>query len=392
MTASFKILFKQNLFCSHTPHLWMHTAAGEKYVQKPLWRTRQKENFLIAGVMMAMLLMCAMPGSAFAQPATDHPVVDLRTWPKPDIDLSRLPNTEQNRLIKKGQDLFVHTSEYLGPEVLDRSKRYAGTSMSCSSCHREAGTMPYAAPLVGTYGVYPQFQPRFGKTVTLENRINLCFTHSLSGRLVPEDSAEMKAIAAYIEYLSRGVPKGAKLIGEKEMVVEEPKRAANLVRGAEVYTQQCAVCHGDDGLGKRVGMVGDRKGYIFPPVWGSDATSESASMFRILSTFQYVYVNMPFGKATYAKPALSKDDAYDVAGFVISHPRQPREGEVAKDFSNPYDKPEDFPWGPYIDSFSETQHKYGPYDEIRAEIATAREKFRKEKEMQSNLSSAPVLK
>jgi hypothetical protein len=43
---------------------------------------------------------------------------------------------------------------------------------------------------------------------------------------------------------------------------------------------------------------------------------------------------------------------YDVAGFVISHPRQPREGEVAKDFSSPYDKPVDCPWGPSADSFS----------------------------------------
>jgi len=322
----------------------------------------------------------AASNSAPVAPVTERPVVDLRTWPKPNIDLSKLPNTEQSRLIKKGQALFVHTSEYLGPEVLDHSKRYAATNMSCSSCHRDAGTVPYAAPLIGTYGAYPQFQPRFGKTVTIENRINLCFTHSLAGRPLPEDSEEMKAMVAYIEYLSRGVPKGAKLIGEKEMVVEEPKRAANLERGEVVYKEQCAVCHGDNGQGKRVGMVGDRMGYIFPPLWGSDATSESASMFRILSTFQYVYVNMPFGQATYAKPALSKDDAYDVAGYVISHPRQPREGEVAKDFSNPYDKPEDFPWGPYVDSFNEVQHKYGPYDVIRSEDAAAREKLKKEKE------------
>jgi len=240
--------------------------------------------------------------------------------------------------------------------------------------------------------VYPQFQPRFGKNVSLENRINLCFTHSLSGREIPDDSKEMKALMAYIEYLSIGVPKGAKIIGEKEMVVEEPKRAANLVRGEEVFNNQCVACHGTDGLGKRVGTVGDRKGYLFPPLWGPDATSESASMFRILSTFQYVYVNMPFGQATWDRPALSKDDAYDVAGFVISHPRQPREGEVAKDFSNPYDKPEDFPWGPYVDSFSVAQHKYGPFDVIRAEIASAKEKVKKERESKGNPVTSPASK
>ena len=316
--------------------------------------------------------------------AAERPVVDLRTRPVPETDLSKLPDNEQNRLIKLGQAVFTRTSEYLGPEVRDPLKRYAGTNMACGSCHRGAATVPFAAPLIGTYSVYPQFQPRFGKMVSLENRINLCFTHSLAGREIPEDSKEMKAMMAYIEYLSQGVPKGAKIIGEKEMVVEEPKRAANLVRGEAVYKSQCAVCHGADGQGQRTGVVGDTKGYTFPPLWGKDATSESASMFRILSTYQYVYTNMPFGQASWNRPALSKDDAFDVAGFVISHPRQPREGEVAKDFSNPYDKPEDFPWGPYVDSFSETQHKYGPFDMIRSEDAAAREKARKAKEAKVN--------
>ncbi len=350
---------------------------------------RKKDQGRIAGAMLLALLSAVGAGAA---PAGDRPVVDLRTWPTPDTDLSKLPDNAQNRMIKLGQELLVHTAEYLGPEVPDPAKRYAGTNMSCSSCHRAAATLPYAAPLIGTYGAYPQFQPRFGKMVTLENRINLCFTHSLAGRPIPEDSTEMQALVAYTEYLSRGVPKGAKLIGEKEMVLEEPKRAANLVRGAAVYKAQCEVCHGDNGQGKRVGMVGDHKGYLFPPVWGPDATSESASMFRILSAFQYIYVNMPFGQATWDRPALSKDDAYDVAGFVISHARQPREGEVAKDFSNPYDKPEDFPWGPYVDSFNETQHKYGPYDVIRAEDAAAREKAKQEREAKAQSGTPPVAK
>ena len=352
---------------------------GNKYVSKP--------KGLITAAMFLALLTSVGSNEAKAADApaatTDRPVVDLTTWPTPEIDLSKLPDTEQNRMIRFGQDLLTHTSEYLGPEMADPAKRYSGSNMNCASCHRAAATIPYAAPLIGTFGAYPQFQPRFGKTVTLENRINLCFTHSLSGRAIPEDSKEMKALMAYIEYLSIGVPKGAKLIGEKEMVVVEPKRAANLERGETVFKEQCSVCHGEDGLGKRVGTKGDRKGYEFPPLWGPDATSESASMFRILSTFQYVYVNMPFGQATWDKPALSKDDAYDVAGFVISHPRQPREGEVAKDFSNPYDKPEDLPWGPYVDSFNETQHKFGPFDQIRAEDAAARERLKKEKEAQA---------
>jgi len=363
-----------------------------KAAQAALSHTKQNKSGILAGALLLTLLTSIGAGKAIAEPAAARPVVDLRTWKMPDTDLSKMPDNEQNRLIKLGQELLVHTSEYLGPEVANPAKRYAGTNMACASCHRAAATLPYAAPLVGTFAVYPQFQARFGRNVTLENRINLCFTHSLSGRAIPDDSIEMKALMAYIEYLSRGVPKGAKLIGEKEMVLEEPKRAANLVRGELVFKQQCVACHADNGLGKRVGTVGDHKGYLFPPLWGADATSESASMFRILSTFQYVYTNMPFGQATWDRPALSKDDAYDVAGFVISHPRQPREGEVAKDFSNPLDKPEDFPWGPYADSFNEMQHKYGPFDLIRAEDAAANAKAKLEREAKAALAAPPAAK
>jgi thiosulfate dehydrogenase len=83
-------------------------------------------------------------------------------------------------------------------------------------------------------------------------------------------------------------------------------------------------------------------------------------------------------------PALSKDDAYDVAGFVISHLRQPREG--AKDFSNPSTSLKIFlgaVW--YVDSFSETQHQYGPFEPIRAEDAAAHDK---EKQGKGGLVSA----
>lgn len=317
-------------------------------------------------------------------PVAERPVVDLRTWPMPSTDLSKLPNTQQNKLIKYGQKVFDHTSEYIGPEVPNPAMRYAGNNLSCSSCHGDSGTKPYAAPLVGTYGAYPQYIARFGKQVTLEDRINLCMTRSMAGKPLPDDLKEMKGLVAYIEYLSRGIPKSAKLIGEKSMPVEEPKREANVARGEVVYKDQCAVCHGDNGQGKRVGRAGDHKGYTFPPVWGPDSTSEGASMFRLLEAYHYIYTNMPFGQATSEHPALSKDDAYDVAAFIVSHPRQPRVGEVAKDFANPYDKPADFPWGPYVDSFTEAQHKYGPFDPIRAEDKAAREKLKKEKAAQAS--------
>jgi thiosulfate dehydrogenase len=56
---------------------------------------------------------------------------------------------------------------------------------------------------------------------------------------------------------------------------------------------------------------------------------------------------------------LTEEEAWDIAAYVVTMPR-PR-----KDFKGDWPKlgtkPFDHPFGPYADSLSETQHKYGPW-------------------------------
>jgi len=47
----------------------------------------------------------------------------------------------------------------------------------------------------------------------------------------------------------------------------------------------------------------------------------------------------------------------------------------------------DYPYGPYADRFSETQHKYGPYGPIKA----FRTSWQAKEEMQANDLSLPAL-
>jgi thiosulfate dehydrogenase len=321
-------------------------------------------------VIMALAVSAVFAQSEWAF-ADTPPVVDLTHWKIPDI--SSLPNDEHGRLVRLGRDMIAETYKFIGPEVADKSMRYAGTNMSCQSCHLEAGTVPYAAPLTGASAGYPTFMARFNATYTIADRVNACMSRSMAGKTLPLDSEPMKAMVAYIDFLSEGIPKGAKRIGEKTKHLQEPQRPVDLAHGELVYKDKCAVCHQTDGQGKRRGKAGDANGYDFPPQWGPDSSSEGASMFRLLSVMEFVYHNMPLG-ATWDKPQLTVEEAYDVAAFIVSHPHQPRSGPQVSDFPNPLDKPVDFPFGPYADSFSETQHKYGPYAPIRAEVTQLKEK------------------
>ena len=75
---------------------------------------------------------------------------------------------------------------------------------------------------------------------------------------------------------------------------------------------------------------------------------------------------MPPG-ATYDAPQLSDEEAYDVAGYVNSHPR-PHMADLDKDFPNRLQKPVDAPYGPYGDGFTQAQHALGPFGPIRARV------------------------
>ena len=217
-------------------------------------------------------------------------------------------------------------------------------------------------PLTGIWGQFPQYRGREGDVDTLEDRINGCLERSMNGRPMPLESREMKAFAAYMRWLSTGIPDGARLIGAGALRVKEPARAADPGRGAAVYAEVCSVCHGADGLGQRAPQGA---GYQVPPLWGPDSYNNGAGMNRVLTAAAYAMHNMPFG--TFNRPVLTDDDAYDVAAYLVSQTR-PQKRDLDKDFPIRLQKPVDTGYGPYADGFSAEQHKFGPFEPIRARV------------------------
>ena len=314
---------------------------------------------------VSLFALCLWAAALLAAHAQDGSAPAGPTWTVPEV--GALPDDEHGRKVRRGRDLVTATYAHIGPDVADAAKRYAGNNLACSNCHLHAGTKKFALPIYGIMGEFPQYSARAGTAISLEDRLNSCMTRSMNGRPLPSDSPEMQALVAYVDFLSTGVPAGQTLPGHGAGKMPELGRAADPVRGQQVYARACVACHNHDGAGLPRTRGVPRLGYMVPPLWGPESFNDGAGMARLGNFANFVHFNMPHG-ADYLNPQLSAEDAWDVAAYVLSQPR-PHKSDLARDFPDLLQKPVDVPYGPYADSFSAQQHKYGPWAPIRAEIA-----------------------
>lgn len=316
----------------------------------------------IAGT-VAATLSCAGPTPANAQDTID--TAHLPAWHVPDI--AAVPDDEEGRAIRYGRSLFEHTSALIGPDATDLAKRYAGNGLECQSCHLDAGTQRFGLPLVGIWERFPAFSARLDAVETMTERINDCMQRSLNGRALPSDSSEMKALEAYIRFLSSGQPPGEPIVGRGAPRLPLPGRAADPVHGASVYQMNCAPCHQADGKGVRYSPLDAQvKGqrYLFPPLWGADSYNNAAGMARNITAAWFVRANMPRG-ITFAYPQLDVGDAYDVAAYINEQPR-PHKSGLEHDYPDVWLKPADAAYPPLLGPFPAEWHELGPWAPIEA--------------------------
>jgi thiosulfate dehydrogenase len=276
-------------------------------------------------------------------------------WTAPDIDA--LGNSDSEQLIKYGKRLIENTSFYLGPHG---TVAHLSNGMNCQNCHLAAGTKPFGNNYSAVAANYPKFRERSGSLETIYKRVNDCMQRSLAGHSLDTLSHEMQAIKAYIEWVGKEVPKNTKPQGAGLTELAYLDQAADPEKGKSIYATKCAVCHCVAGEGK---FNTDNITYQYPPLWGAHSYTMAAGLYRLSRFAGYVKSNMPFG-ADYNTPQLSDEESWDVAAFVNSQPRPVK--DISKDWPKISTKPVDHPFGPYADSFSEHQHKYGPFLPIAA--------------------------
>ena len=265
-------------------------------------------------------------------------------------------------LIRLGHQVITKTPELIGPMASDLKKQYAGNNLTCQSCHLEAGTKPGAGSFVGVFDRFPQYRGREDKMGTLEDRIDGCMERSMNGKVLPHNSLEMQGMVAYMKWLGEDLPEDKEPIYKGFVKVNLPEVKADLVAGKEAFQKHCVVCHGENGQGMR---ASEKSLYQFPPLWGPDSYNHGAGMHRVITAAEFIKGNMSFQVATYDKPVLTDEEAYNVAAYINSFERPLKENAEA-DFPKKELKPVSTPYGPWLDNFPAEQHKYGPFQPIMA--------------------------
>lgn len=274
-------------------------------------------------------------------------------WQAPDSNT--IPHTGDE--VRYGRDLIARTSYYLGP---NGTVAHTTNGMNCQNCHLAAGTKPYGNNYSAVSSTYPKFRDRSGTIESIDKRVNDCIERSLNGKPLDTNSREMRAIVAYMHWLGTNVAKGNKPVGSGISSLKDLDRAADVVKGKVVFIDKCQLCHGANGAGQPDTVT--HVGYMYPPLWGPNSYNVGAGLYRLSRMAGYVKDNMPFG-VSHGNSQLTDEQAWDVAAFINAQPRPGK--DLSKDWPQISSKPFDHPFGPYSDTFSEQQHKYGPFGPIK---------------------------
>jgi thiosulfate dehydrogenase len=211
---------------------------------------------------------------------------------------SSIPHNPRDDSIRYGELLFDETPIY--------ASKYAKANISCTSCHVDGGIQPYASPMVGLPSLFPMYNQRAGRIISLRDRIQECFVRSENGTPLSYQSREMQSLVDYITWLSEPQPERKLFVGRGLIRLPELRLAPK--HGVEIYMAQCAGCHGQDGEGRAP---------QFPPLWGPQSFNDGAGMNNVSKMAAFVQHNMPDNRMG----ILSAQDAFDVSAFIHAQPR-----------------------------------------------------------------------
>lgn len=279
-------------------------AAGPLDLMGRIARGMSSDEMRDTALYIASLRLGAKP--EIPRPATPEPYIAKPQSPDAFVPPpeSAIPSGPYGELVRLGQNIFEDTPKY--------ATAYAGNTLSCRNCHLDRGRDALSSPMWAAYVHYPEYRKKDGLVNTIQMRVQGCFRYSQNGTAPEADSHELTALVTYFYWMASGLPVGVKPKAAGYPKLNAPKAAPSPERGAKVYAASCALCHGDNGLGRSSGGQ-----QVFPPLWGSQSFNWGAGMHQVDRAAGFIKTSMPFG----AGGTLTDQDAWDVAVYVNSRPR-----------------------------------------------------------------------
>lgn len=279
-------------------------------------RANMTVRTLLAASMLAAIAFQPTMAQTASSPAAAAPALVAKPKPTHAVpfkapDLAALAHEPNGAEILYGYRLMTQTKKLLPNNV--------GAAMNCTSCHLGGGFVPHSSAFVGQNALYPMYNPRAARVVSMADRINGCMMRSMNGKPIPKNSPEMKAMLAFMAWMAKDVPADAKVKGAALYKISTSIKP-DPVRGKAIYAERCAACHGIDGEGSK-----NAKGeYVFPPLWGPDSFNIGAGMARTYTAAGFVKGAMPVADSLHPPTGvgrMSDQDAVDVADYFSHQPR-----------------------------------------------------------------------
>jgi len=275
---------------------------------------------VVTGVVCAASCTRAAQPQALSLVSAKTTMVTAWQVPRNPIEDKTLDASPLANEIRWGYKIFIDTPHEAG--------RFTGGTVSCANCHLNAGQRERALPLAGVAGMFPEYNARAARLISLPDRVVDCFLRSenavgraadgsFSGTdaLPTPTSKEVLAVSAYVAWLAKGQPvgqnpssRGQNAIAPAKLV---PVDKLDGKRGEEIYAERCVSCHGKDGQGVQ---IGDKKA---GPLWGPQSWNDGAGAARVYTLAGILRYTMP-----YLDPgSLTDEDAQNVAAFITAQSR-----------------------------------------------------------------------
>ena len=264
------------------------------------------------------------PGERYRSPyllKTAGSSIELRGYSDEDV-----------RAIQRGCNIFDDLQGHLaksGPRERWHADRFVrGTQTTCVHCHQGVGDKQDAAGnrlvgsnSMGTSWVMADMYDRFtGLLLPHDWRQMQCYINSSNGFKPNSADDLIRDVTAYSRFLAAALDLK---IGNRypEQGMDEIPASATLrrgddyVRGAHVYRERCAKCHGPQGFGTVVeGRV------LYPALAGPESFSLDSRMnFARINTVMpgFICRNMPPGE----EGSLENQQCRDIAYYLSTLPR-----------------------------------------------------------------------